>query len=179
MVSRGGQFPVLELLGGLLISNPQNGSLETGSVQVNKALLIQQGREATWLGACMELAVLWVVSSVPRSNMKSASGLQTEIPSEPWDPPITPLCLGTDTLNDALRGVWRRAWWSDSSLPSVPHPVVANSLDPLPPVDRGFLHSHRMEVVCVAPESTGIVTQVVCVCVCVCVCVSVRRRGLV
>lgn len=84
------------------------------------------------------------------------------------------LCVGSDTLNDALRGVWRRAWWSDPSLPSEPHPVTANSLDLLPPAGGGFLHSHRMEVGCVAPESTGIVTQVVCVCECVC-----EEEGLV
>lgn len=46
---QGGPFPVLELLGGLLISNPQNGSLKLGCVQVNKELLTQQGWEARGL----------------------------------------------------------------------------------------------------------------------------------
>lgn len=68
--SQGGPFPVLELLGGLLISNPQNGSLKLGCVQVNKALLTQQGREAARLSAHTELAGLWFVSSVPGYNMK-------------------------------------------------------------------------------------------------------------
>lgn len=65
--SQGGRFPVLELLGGLLISNLQNGRLELGCVQVNKVLLIQ-GREAAWLCAHTELAGLWFVPSVPGSN---------------------------------------------------------------------------------------------------------------
>lgn len=67
---QGGPFPVLELLAGLLISNPQNRSLKLRCVQVNKVLLTQQGRQAAWLGAHTELPGLWFVPSVPGSNMK-------------------------------------------------------------------------------------------------------------
>lgn len=68
--SQGGPFPVLELLGVLLISHPQNGSLKLGCVQVNKVLVTQQGQEAARLGAHTELAGLWFVPSVPGSNVK-------------------------------------------------------------------------------------------------------------
>lgn len=42
---------------------------------------------------------------------------------------------------------------SDTLSLSVPHPVTANSLGLVHPTDRGFLHSHVMEVVCVVPGS--------------------------
>lgn len=66
--SQGGQFPVWSCW--VVHQNTQDGSWELESVQGNKVLLTQQGREAAWLGAGMELAGLWAVPSVPGANMK-------------------------------------------------------------------------------------------------------------
>lgn len=65
-------------------------------------------------------------------------------------------------LKNALRGVGLRAWLSDPSLFSGPHPVTANSLDLFHPADQGCLHSHVTEVVSAVTESMEIVPKALC-----------------
>ena len=68
--------------------NTQNGGLELESVQVNKAPLTQQRREAPRFGARVAVAGLWVVPSVPGS-VRKISVRPAEIPS---DPPVSSRC---------------------------------------------------------------------------------------
>ena len=162
---------------GINFTNPQDGSLELGSAQVNRAVLTargppaQQGREATEFGARRSWQVCGCSLSPGYNMNESASGLQTEVPSDPSR--VTHCALGADILKNALRGVGLRAWLSDPSLFSGPHPVTANSLDLFHPADQGCLHSHVTEVVSAVTESTEIVPKAVCVSV------SAGRRGLV
>ena len=134
------------------------------SVQVKRARLStggppgQQGREATELGARRSWEVCGCSLS-PGSNMSQCQACRQRLPVTHQGSPTVPW---GQIYKNALRGVRFRAWLSDPSVFSGPHPVTANSLDLFHPADQGCLHSHVTEVVSAVTESMEIVPKALC-----------------